>query len=109
MVQPGVNQAAGPYMPFRPQLMPVGMPGRSSSGIISEHLISIYETGELTRGETIRKFRIVQREGNRDVSRNTNYYNLDEVISVGYRVNSIRATQFRQWATRILRQFAIKG
>ncbi|MBN1165982.1 MAG: virulence RhuM family protein [Methanospirillaceae archaeon] len=76
---------------------------------ISEHLISIYESGELSREATYRKFRLVQREGNRDVSRNIDYYNLDAVISVGYRVNSIRATQFRQWATRILRQFAIKG
>ncbi len=76
---------------------------------ISEHLISIYDSGELIREATYRKFRLVQREGNRDVSRNIDYYNLDAVISVGYRVNSIRATQFRQWATRILRQFAIKG
>ena len=76
---------------------------------ISEHLISIFESGELNREATYRKFRLVQREGNRDVSRNIDYYNLDAVISVGYRVNSIRATQFRQWATRILRQFAIKG
>lgn len=76
---------------------------------ISEHLISIFESGELNRETTYRKFRLVQREGNRDVSRNIDYYNLDAIISVGYRVNSIRATQFRQWATRILRQFAIKG
>ena len=76
---------------------------------ISEHLISIFESGELIREATYRKFRLVQQEGNRDVSRNIDYYNLDVVISVGYRVNSIRATQFRQWATRILRQFAIKG
>ncbi len=76
---------------------------------ISEHLIIIFESGELNREATYRKFRLVQREGNRDVSRNIDYYNLDAVISVGYRVNSVRATQFRQWATRILRQFAIKG
>ncbi|HWQ63425.1 MAG TPA: virulence RhuM family protein [Methanospirillum sp.] len=76
---------------------------------ISEHLTSIYESRELTREATYRKFRLVQKEGNRDVSRNIDYYNLDAVISIGYRVNSIRATQFRQWATRVLRQFAIKG
>ena len=76
---------------------------------VNEHLTSIFESEELTREATIRKFRIVQKEGNRDVSRNIEHYNLDAVISVGYRVNSIRATQFRQWATRILRQFAIKG
>jgi len=63
----------------------------------------------LTREATIRKFRTVQSEGNRDVSRNLEYYNLDAVISVGYRINSKRATQFRQWATRVLREFAVKG
>lgn len=76
---------------------------------VNEHLTSIFESGELNREATYRKFRLVQKEGNRDVSRNIEHYNLDAVISVGYRVNSIRATQFRQWATRILRQFAIKG
>jgi len=76
---------------------------------ISEHLKNIYDSLELTRSATIRKFRIVQNEGGRDVSRNVDFYNLDAIISVGYRVNSIRATQFRQWATSILREFAIKG
>ncbi len=76
---------------------------------INEHLKNIFETGELTREATIRKFRTVQNEGNRDVSRNLEYYSLDAIISVGYRVNSKRATQFRQWATRVLREFAIKG
>ena len=76
---------------------------------ISEHLKNIYDSLELTRSATIRKFRIVQDEGGRDVSRNVDFYNLDAIISVGYRVNSIRATQFRQWATNILREFAIKG
>ena len=76
---------------------------------ISEHLKNIYDSLELTRSATIRKFRIVQDEGGRDVSRNVDFYNLDAIISVGYRVNSIRATQFRQWATSILREFAIKG
>lgn len=56
-----------------------------------------------------RKFRIVQAEGDREVARNIDFYNLDAIISVGYRVNSVRATQFRQWATQVLREFAIKG
>jgi len=76
---------------------------------INEHLKNIYDQGELERGATIRKFRIVQTEGNREVARNVDYYHLDAIISVGYRVNSVRATQFRQWATRVLREFAIKG
>ncbi len=76
---------------------------------ISEHLKNIYETGELQRESTIRKFRIVQTEGNREVGRSVDFYNLDAIISVGYRVNSVRATQFRQWATQVLREFAIKG
>lgn len=76
---------------------------------VSEHLQNIYTTNELQQDATIRKFRIVQTEGNREVSRAVDFYNLDAVISVGYRVNSARATQFRQWATRVLRDFAIKG
>ena len=76
---------------------------------INVHLKNIYESGELTRKATIRKFLIVRTEGNRDVSRNLEYYSLDAIISVGYRINSKRATQFRQWATRVLREFAIKG
>ena len=76
---------------------------------ISEHLKNIYEQEEIKAKSTIRKFRIVQTEGNRDVTRHVDFYNLDAVISVGYRVNSVRATQFRQWATQVLREFAIKG
>jgi hypothetical protein len=76
---------------------------------VSEHLKNIYESGEIRPEATIRNFRIVQTEGRRDVSRDVAYYNLDAIISVGYRVNSVRATQFRQWATRVLREFAIKG
>lgn len=76
---------------------------------VSEHLQNIYAQGELTQEATVRKFRIVQKEGSRDVTRRVDFYNLDAIISVGYRVNSLRATQFRQWATRILREFAIKG
>jgi hypothetical protein len=76
---------------------------------ISEHLKNIYEVGEVRHEATIRKFRMVQIEGNREVGRNIDFYNLDAIISVGYRVNSLRATQFRQWATQVLREFAIKG
>ena len=76
---------------------------------ISEHLKNIYNQQELTENSTLRKFRMVQNEGNRQVNRDIEFYNLDAIISVGYRVNSQRATQFRQWATKILKQFAIKG
>lgn len=76
---------------------------------ISEHLKNIFESGEIDPEATIRKFRTVQTEGSREVARKVDFYNLDAIISVGYRVNSVRATQFRQWATRVLREFAIKG
>ena len=76
---------------------------------INEHLKNIYAQQELSPESTIQKFRIVQKEGKRDVAREVDFYNLDAIISVGYRVNSIRATQFRQWATQVLREFAIKG
>ena len=76
---------------------------------ISKHLKNIYEQGELTEERTVSRMEIVRMEGNRQVKRETVFYNLDAVISVGYRVNSIRATQFRQWATSVLREFAIRG
>ncbi len=76
---------------------------------VNEHLKNIYAQNELSSEATIRNFRIVQTEGNRQVSRNVDFYNLDAIISAGYRVNSLRATQFRQWATQVLREFAIKG
>ncbi len=76
---------------------------------INEHLKNIFDSDELSREATIRNFRIVQTEGNRDVTRNVEFYNLDAIISLGYRVNSVRATQFRQWATQVLKEFAIKG
>ena len=76
---------------------------------INEHLKNIYNTGELEKTATIRKFRIVQKEGAREVTREIEHYNLDAVISLGYRVNSIRATQFRRWATNVLKQFTIRG
>ncbi len=76
---------------------------------LSEHLSNIYLSGELEEESTVRKFRTVQQEGNRQVSRMLIHYNLDAVISVGYRVNSIRATQFRRWATQVLAQYAKTG
>ena len=76
---------------------------------INEHLKNICSQGEVDKNTTIRKNRIVQKEGNRNISREVFIYSLDAIISVGYRVNSVRATQFRQWCTFILRQFAIRG
>ena len=76
---------------------------------INEHLKNIYQTKELEEKSTIRKFLIVQKEGNRNIEREVEFYNLDAIISVGYRVNSHRATQFRIWATQVLKQCAIKG
>lgn len=76
---------------------------------ISEHLQNIFKTGELHEERTIRNFRIVQNEGGRSVEREVAFYNLDAIISVGYRVNSARATQFRIWATNVLRDFIVKG
>ncbi len=76
---------------------------------VNEHLKNIFSTGELDPGATIRNFRIVQKEGARQVARNVDHYSLDAIISVGYRVNSLRATQFRQWATKVLRAFTLRG
>ena len=76
---------------------------------ISKHLKNIFEQGELEEERTVSKMEIVRTEGERQVKRETVFYNLDAVISVGYRVNSIRATQFRQWATSVLREFAMRG
>ncbi len=73
---------------------------------VSEHLQNIYASGELQEDSVIRKFRITASDGK---NYNTQFYNLDAIISVGYRVNSKRATQFRQWATQVLKEFAIKG
>ncbi len=80
-----------------------------SSDNIGLHLKNIYETGELAQEATTENFSVVQTEGERQVNRKLKFYNLDAIISVGYRVNSTRATQFRQWCTFILRQFAIRG
>ena len=79
------------------------------SHTITYHLKEIYQSGELIVEATTRKFRVVQREGNRDVNRDIDFYNLDAIIAVGYRVNSHRATQFRIWATATLKEFIIKG
>lgn len=76
---------------------------------IGLHLKNIYETGELAQEATTENFSVVQNEGERQVNRKLKFYNLDAIISVGYRVNSTKATQFRQWCTFILRQFAIRG
>lgn len=80
-----------------------------STDNIGLHLKNIYETGELTQEATTGYFSVVQTEGERQVNRKLKFYNLDAIISVGYRVNSTRATLFRQWCTFILRQFAIRG
>lgn len=84
-------------------LFDVGIPA------INKHLTNIFSDGELTKEATVSKMEIVQMEGSREVKRITEFYNLDAIISVGYRVNSIRATQFRQWCTYVIRQFAIRG
>ena len=76
---------------------------------INYHLKEIFSTGELTEKATIRKIRTVQTEGTRQVERERIFYNLDAIISVGYRVNSQRATRFRQWSTRVLNEFIRKG
>ncbi len=76
---------------------------------INEHLQNIFNSGELEKDATIRNFRIVQTEGNRRVARGVDFYNLDAIIAVGYRVNSMEATRFRIWATQTLREFIIKG
>lgn len=76
---------------------------------ISEHLSNIYKSRELEKEATVRKIRTVQNEVGREVNRNIEFYNLDAIISVGYRVNSHQATQFRIWATKSLKEFIIKG
>lgn len=85
------------------ELFDVGVPA------ISKHLKNIYETGELERKATVSKMETVQPEGGRQVRRSLDYYNLDAIIAVGYRVNSRRATRFRIWATGVIKEFIIKG
>ena len=76
---------------------------------VNEHVQNVYAEHELSRDATIRDFRIVRQEGNRQVTRTIEHYNLDVIISVGYRVNSQQGTRFRQWATRILREHLTQG
>lgn len=76
---------------------------------ISKHLTNIFSEGELEQKATVSKMEIVQKEGNRQVKRNLDFYNLDAIISVGYRVNSYKATQFRIWATKVLKEYMTKG
>jgi hypothetical protein len=76
---------------------------------INDHIQNIFKSGELIENSTIRKIRIVQKEGKRSISREVSFYNLDVIIAVGYRVNSQRATQFRIWATQVLKEYIIKG
>src|SRR5690625_4079478 len=80
-----------------------------SKATISEHIKNVFEEGELNPQATVRKFRTVQKEGNREVEREIDHYNLDVIISVGYRVKSVQGTQFRIWATQRLKEYIIKG
>jgi len=82
---------------------------QSSKANISEHIKNIFESKELDKDSTVRNFRTVRQEGKRQVSRDLEHYNLDLIISVGYRVNSLRGTQFRIWANKILKNYLIKG
>lgn len=82
---------------------------KKSVTTINEHIKNIYKEKELNKKSTIRKFRIVQTEGRRRVEREIDFYNLDVIISVGYRVKSKRGTQFRIWATKVIREHLIKG
>jgi len=81
----------------------------SSKANISEHIRHIFDSRELDKDSTVRNFRTVQKEGRREVERDRPHYNLDMIISVGYRVNSKRGTQFRQWATRRLKDYLVQG
>ena len=76
---------------------------------ISLHLKNIFRDGELEEARTVEEISVVQKEGSRSVARKTKFYNLDAIIAVGYRVNSKRATHFRIWATKILKEYMIKG
>lgn len=82
---------------------------QKSKATISEHIKNVFEEGELDAMSTVRNFRTVQKEGTREVERNIDYYNIDVIISVGYRVKSSQGTQFRIWATQRLKEYIIKG
>ncbi|WP_121667451.1 virulence RhuM family protein [Mesonia aquimarina] len=77
--------------------------------VVTKHLKNIFTEGELEKEATSAKYAQVKKEGDRDVKRNIEFYNLDAIISVGYRVNSTKATQFRIWATKTLKEYIIKG
>ena len=81
----------------------------SSKANISEHITNIYQQGELMQSATVRKYRTVRKEGNRMVTRNMDYYNLDMIISVGFRVNSHQGIRFRQWANNVLKEYLLRG
>jgi len=76
---------------------------------ITLHLGNVFKSGELDRAATSKDFLLVQKEGARSISRMVNCYNLDAIISVGYRINSVRATQFRIWATKVLKEYLVRG
>ena len=80
-----------------------------SSDNISLHLKNVFNDGELDKKATTEEISVVQNEGNRRVNRNVTFYNLDAIISVGYRVNSVKATQFRIWATKVLKEYILTG
>ena len=82
---------------------------QKSVNTINEHIKNIYAESELQELATIRKNRIVQTEGKRDVEREVSFYNLEMILSIGYRVRSHRGTQFRQWATERLNEYLVKG
>lgn len=81
----------------------------SSKANISEHIKNIFDSGELTKEATVRKFRTVRQEGSRSVTRTIEFFNLDVIISVGYRVNTVRGIQFRQWANTIIKDYLLRG
>jgi hypothetical protein len=78
-------------------------------GTVNHHLKAIFAEGELAAGATIRRYRIVQIEGGREISREVEHYNLDAILAVGFRVRSHRGTQFRQWAIGRLNEYLVKG
>ena len=82
---------------------------QSSKANISEHIKNIYEQGELEASSTVRDFRTVRQEGGRQVARIITYYNLDAIISIGFRVNTKRGIQFRRWANCVLKEYLLKG
>lgn len=82
---------------------------QKDKSVISRHINNIFREGELDKSSTVAKFATVQKEGKRVIERQIEYYNLDVIISVGYRVKSIRGTQFRIWANSVLKEYLIKG